>query len=264
MDAKLSLTTACGAKCATCPAWKRPASMMSVDDFCHIWMKLNDSPFVDRILINGTGDITVHPEHEEFFEAMEVYKRKPVIMTTNGAYLKKVPKVLDELIISFNGGTPEGYKRTTGLDFHKVSENIRSLYPFHGVWVEMHCLIWQDNEGEEEAFAEHWKDFPGRKRISYKAENQGGEYFGVMEDNERIPCDYLSTLCVEWDGRVSACNHDWEGVSDFGNLLSDSVRDVLFNDKRIAMIEAHKRGEFTGICESCNYNVRVDGKIRYV
>jgi len=268
IDAKLSLTTACGAKCATCPAWKRPANTMDTETFVTVWQKLNDSPLINRILINGTGDITAVKDWHDFMEGAAVYKRKFVTMTTNAAHLDYIPGVLDELIISFNGGTPETYKKTTGLSFEKVSANIRKLYPDIAKLknAEIHCLIWDGNEDDAEKFAEHWADFPGRRRISYKVENQNREYFGKADfkDDNRIPCDYLTKLCVEWDGRVSACNHDWNNLSSFGNLKTDDVLYVMNHPERRRMMEEHSRGEFKGICESCNYNVTDSGKVVYV
>lgn len=267
VDAKISITTACGAKCATCPSWKQPQHTMSVDEFEEIYIKLSNSPIVGRILINGTGDITAIGGWEQYLKAVLPYKKKFTTMTTNAAGLDHVPEVLDELIISFNGGKPDTYNKTTGLDFETVAENIRALYPdYHKLDnLEMHCLIWKGNEGDEQEFLNYWRDFPGALRLSFKTENQGREYFGVdrARDNHRIPCDYLGKICVEHDGRVAACNHDWGNKSNFGNLFNMSVAEVWRHPDRMRMTQEHFQGEFSGICEKCNYNVPADGKIVY-
>lgn len=268
IDAKLSLTTACGAKCATCPSWTKPQKTMDAETFVTVWQKLNDSPLISRILINGTGDITAVENWHDYMEGAAMYKRKTVIMTTNGANLDYIPGVLDELIISFNGGTRETYGKTTGLSFDDVTHNISKLCRDIARLkkAEIHCLIWKGNDGDAEKFAEHWADFPGRRRISYKVENQSREYFGTdgFRDVDRVPCDYLTKLCIEWDGRVSACNHDWGGLSSFGNLKTDDVMTVMRHPERMRMIDEHERGEYGGICESCNYNVTDVGKVVYV
>jgi radical SAM protein with 4Fe4S-binding SPASM domain len=268
IDAKISITTACGAKCDTCPSWKRKPETMSVEDFEIIYRKLSKSPLIGRILINGTGDITAINDWKHYFEVMNRHKTKYTIMTTNAANLTEIPDALDELIISFNGGTPEGYKATTGLDFHEVAGQIRELYPQFGKLknLEMHCLIWSGNAGTEQAFVEYWRDFPGALRISWKCENQNEEYFGTPRgvDFQRIPCDYLGKIVVEHDGRVSACNHDWEGKSNFGALLTQEVAEVWRSVERERMTTEHIQGTFSGICEKCNYNVRADGKLVYV
>ena len=268
IDAKISITTACGARCATCPSWQREPKVMGLDDFETVFKKLCDAPIVSRILINGTGDITAIDGWHDYFDIMAKHKNKPLIMTTNGAYLDMVPDCLDELIISFNGGTPETYKESTGLDFNEVAAKIRALYP--QFWklknLEMHCLIWKENENTEEEFVEYWRDFPGALRVSWKCDNQGGDYFGTMRgmDGIRIPCSYLSSLNIEHDGRVSACCHDWEGKTDFGNLLNDSVGEVWRSPEREKMVAQHYQGKYSGICEHCNFNVRAEGKFAYI
>lgn len=268
IDAKISITTACGAKCATCPSWKQKPHTMSVEDFETVYTKLSQSPLIGRILINGTGDITAIPGWEKYFEIIEKHKTKFTTMTTNAANLTSVPDCLDELIISFNGGTAESYNKTTGLDYNKVSSLIKHLYPEFGKLgnLEMHCLIWKETEGDEEAFINHWRDFPGAIRFSYKTENQNQEYFGVdrFRDQNRIPCDYLGKICVEHDGHIAACNHDWDHISNFGNLLTDSVAEVWRSPERERITTEHYQQRFIGICEHCNYNVRADGKIAYV
>jgi radical SAM protein with 4Fe4S-binding SPASM domain len=265
IQAKFSITTECGAKCATCPSWKQPQRTMDIDTFLDIWKKLNDEPAISSIMINGTGDITAVEGWEKYLEAALPFKKKHILMTTNGAYLENIPAVVDTLVISFNGGTPETYRKTTGLDFDAVAQNIRKLYPqMERLGVEIHCLIWKGNEGDAAAFIDFWEDFPGKRRISYKAENQGGEYFGIMPDDHRVPCDYLNKLCIEYDGHVAACNHDWKMQSNFGDLKTQSITDVMNHPDRRRMVDEHLKHQFTGICEKCNYNVASAGKVAYV
>jgi len=265
IHAKFTITTECGAKCATCPSWKQPQKTMDIETFMDIWKKLNDDPRIGSIMINGTGDITAVPGWHEYMTEAASYKRKHVLMTTNGAYLDCVPAVLDTIVISFNGGTKETYEKTTGLDFDKVRKNIWDLYKdLDKIGSEIHCLIWKGNEKDAAAFCDLWADFPGKKRISYKAENQGGNDFGVMPDDKRIPCEYLEKLCIEHDGRVAACNHDWQAVSNFGNLKTDTIDSVMTHPERLRMMEEHAAGKYTGICEKCNYNVQATGKVVYV
>lgn len=265
MDAKLSITNYCGAKCATCPNWKQPVRTMPYEDFEKIWEKLNAAPMVGRILINNVGDVNELPDSLRYLIRIEDHK-KPVIMTTNANSLVYVPRI-EELVISFNGGTKESYERTTGLSFAKVIENIRNAYKQleRIPKVEMHCIIWKGNEGTEERLLELWKDFPGRIRFGYKVENQGQEYFGKEEykDDTRIFCDYLTMLSIAPTGKVISCAHDFSETTDWGDLNAQTVDEVLSNPERVKMIKKHSQGIFDGLCESCNYNVSVKGKFIY-
>ncbi len=224
------------------------------------------SPYVDRILLNNTGDMYIHPQRKEIWEFIETHHNKPVIMTTNAAKMDYVPKV-DFIAISFNGGTKESYEYTTGLPFEKTIMKIRSHYPELAKRpAEIHCLIWDGNEGTEDQLKELWKDFPGRVRLSYKYDNQFKEDHTVKKykKTERIPCDYLGMLSIMPSGQVVSCAHDFVGITDYGNIFYHKIADIVTNRLRKEKRMEHFDGEYTGLCEKCNYNTALDDRIIYI
>jgi radical SAM protein with 4Fe4S-binding SPASM domain len=241
---------------------------MAFDDFRTIWDKLMASPLVNRVLINNTGDCYVMDDAIRYLLYAESHKRKYVAMTTNAGALSYIPRI-DELVISFNGGTKEAYEYTVGLPFDETVERIRSAYHMISSQVrhaELHCLVWDGNAGTEQALLELWHDFPGRVRVSYKYDNQHKADHTLPEhrQSQRIPCDYLGMLCVQPDGQVIACAHDFKRETNFGNLLTGSVEDVMQHPARGEMIERHRRFDFGGLCEKCNYNTPVGGRVAYL
>lgn len=266
MDAKLSLTTHCNARCKTCPVWEYTGKHIDVDSFKLLWTKLMLSDKVHRILLNNTGDMYIHPHRKELFDYMSSHKHKPIIMTTNAAAMDSVPAV-DLLIISFNGGTKETYEFTTGLPFDKTVARIKSFYPqLKNVYCELHCLMWEGNEGTEDNLKELWQDFPGRVRLSYKYDNQMKEdkTISKYKRETRVYCDYLDMLSILPDGQVVTCAHDFAGETNLGNALTDQIDDIIFNQMRIKKQREHRDGNFSGLCADCNYNTGVDGKIVYL
>jgi radical SAM protein with 4Fe4S-binding SPASM domain len=266
VDAKLTITNVCGARCATCPSWKQPERTMEYQDFKRAWEILNNAPEVDRILVNNVGDVNELSDSIRYLTHMEE-RRKQVIMTTNGNSLEYVPKI-DVMVISFNGGTKETFEKTTGMDFDRVVGNIKAAYDQlkYIPYVELDCLIWKGNEGTEMDFYSLWKDFPGRLRISYKVENQGGNYFGLKkhEETKRIYCQYLDWLSIAPSGQVISCAHDFAETTNWGNIYRDKMSDIVRHPGRIKMQEAHRRGEFPGLCRACNFNTPEDGKIVFL
>ena len=87
MDCKLSVTTVCGARCATCPVWRGPRATMEFEDFRIVWDKLMASPMISRVLLNNTGDMNTLAKRMLYFMHIEANYRKPVVMTTNGVNL---------------------------------------------------------------------------------------------------------------------------------------------------------------------------------
>lgn len=257
MDVKLTITNVCGARCATCPNWRMTPKTMPFTTFATVWRILNDAPEVSRILINNVE----LPDAMKYLLRMQQRKKK-ALMITNGNHLKYVPKI-DGIIISFNGGTKETYEKTTGLNFHRVITNIKNAYPqLRSIkMVEMHCLIWKGNMGDESAFKELWADFPGRLRISYKVENQGGDDLGLVNNGTRRRCKYLDCLSVAPSGTVLSCAHDFAETTNWGNVLTDKVSTLMKHPSRLAMRATHEKGTWPGLCENCNYNVPEEGKI---
>ena len=266
MDAKISITTDCNAKCKTCPVWEYPGEHMGVAEFKLMWTKLMLAPEVTRVLLNNTGDMFIHPHRKEIFEYIRAHHYKPVIMTTNAAAMDCVPPV-DVLIISFNGGSKEDYEYTTGLPFKKTMERIKRFYPdMEGVHCEIHCLAWDGNKGCEDALKALWEDFPGRVRVSYKYDNQMQEDHTIEEyrKDKRIPCDYLGMLSIMPNGQIVSCAHDFQGVTNYGNIFTDRIKDLLENRMRKQKRIEHYEGRYTGLCEKCNYNTGIEGRIVYL
>jgi len=268
MTVKISITTECGAKCKTCPVWQKKKETMSVDTFRLLWARVNSWPGISKIFINSTGDVNSLPNKREYFNIIEKLQGPPVSITMNGRGFDYVPRV-DTLIFSFNGSNKDNYEHTTGLDFEETVRNIKSKYQEireRTKYREVNYLVWRENAGGESEFLDLWRDFPGILRIGYKCENQFGEYFGAvpgMEDEERIPCDYLEGITIAPNCQVIRCAHDFDFSTSWGNALEDPIGKILANPDRIKLIEAHNQGDYPGLCESCNYNVSTAGKFFY-
>lgn len=243
---------------------------MQVHEWARIWEKLNASAAIHKILLNNTGDVWNHPEADAILAVLGSGKVKWTVMTTNAGKMQYIPDGIDELIISFNGGTKQGYERTTGLPFEEVVENIRSLYPqMHKVKdLQMHCLMWDGNEGEEDDLLKLWSDFPGKIRVSYKYDNQQHADHTIEEykTEQRIPCDYIyNMLCIYPGGEVWMCAHDFHGENKWGNVLTDSIDEVIMNVGRVNKLQEHIEKKYTGLCEKCNYNRPQDAELfRYI
>jgi radical SAM protein with 4Fe4S-binding SPASM domain len=268
MDAKITITTECGAKCRTCPVHTMPKEFMDFDYFTRMWDKLmHEDRYINRVLLNNTGDMYYHPDCDRMFDYIEEHHYRPVIMTTNASRMKRIPKI-DEIVISFNGGTKEAYEYTTGLDFDAVVKNIKDAYEeLEKVpTLQLHCLIWEGNKGTERDLAELWKDFPGSVRISYKYDNQMKEDYTLAQYKryDREPCKYLGMLSIMPDGQIISCAHDFEQTRNFGNYVENDTFDIIMHPQRQEILAAHYEGKYPGICEKCNFNTPDRGKVFYV
>ena len=240
---------------------------MPYDTFKQVWDKLQAAGPIDKIVLNSTGELYAMPDHIKYLLYAESNKKKFTTLQTNGSLLDYVPEI-DQLVISFNGGTKETYEATTGLDFDETVRHIRDAYPQIKTRVkraDLHMLAWEGNKGTEQALVDLWADFPGHIRISYKFDNQHKDDLGVEEyrSDKRILCDYLGMVTIQPDGRIIACAHDFDNQTDFGNILTSTIYETAIHPNRTALRAKHLCGEFPGICKDCNYNTPTEGRIFY-
>jgi len=268
MLAKISFTTECGAKCITCPSWKQPKKHMSFDNFTKIYDKLNKWNTINGYIFSSTGDIYYHPECERILHYAVANKCKTISLSTNASRMHYIPKI-NELIISFNGFDKESYERVTGLDYEVVLNNIIRSYgeiEHNTENAEIHMLSFKDNEILKDDVDRLWSDFPGKVRISYKYDNQmkDDKTLDDYKCDDRFLCDYLYMVNVNTDGKVISCCHDFKYETNFGNILTDSEHDIVYNYNRLTKKKEHSDNKFKGLCEKCNYNTILEGKIEYV
>lgn len=254
---KVTITTRCGAKCKTCPCHALAQHRtMSFPTFHRVlnWIEYLAQP-ADTIFLNGVGDVMCLLDAPKYLARIAACPLN-TSLTTNGLFLNMLPKVRS-LVISFNGGTLEAHHAVTGLDSARVLANIQRLYPdMLGKHVEIHCLICKLNEGTEGNLLKLFEGFPGRIRVSYKCENQGGDDLTVESKRKpnRIPCDYLENVTIDANGFMLQCPHDFEARSNLG-FAQGTLDEVMHNPERVRLRKEHCAGVYTGLCERCNYNI---------
>jgi len=268
MIAKLTLTTACGAKCITCPNWQHEKKHMPFNNFVTIWNKIIEEQRIHKVILNNVGDLYYHPDCVKILKYINRNRREDLWITliTNGSKMSFIPNI-HELIVSFNGGDKESYEKITGLSFQQVTYNIKYKYADikkNADQAELNILIFEENKDSEENIKNIWNDFPGKVRISYKYDNQGGKdlTLGKYKQKKRIFCNYLDIINIDWNGDIVMCAHDWQRENVWGNFLTDDYDRIVRNKERLEKIKEQGREEFLGICEKCNFNVKEN--VKYV
>lgn len=270
VEIKTTFTTRCSARCVTCLN-------------CTIENQFDIEVEVFKDLVNQVIEMSEHiknPLYFSFFNVGESFLHKDFMdmcnwaipkmkehnirtsIVTNGSHIKEIPEGIDDFFISFNAGKKETYEEITKMNYDEVRQNILRLYHSgefkKAANVQIHMLCFDANQGQEKDFKETFKELKGVKcRFSYKYDNQHEEtdYKGIEEKPSRVPCDYLTNkINIYPNGDVHLCAHDFKDTVVFGNLKNSSLNKILNSEKRKNLIEQHKAGNFTGICEKCDYN----------
>lgn len=253
-------TTACNARCTMCPlpTMQRTRGRMSEALFhkiVHDGLEMGVRHFIPFL----NGEPLVDPR---FFAWMDYMAERDIITTifTNVSLLtaEKAQRLaqytnINEVVLSFHGGTKEAYERVMGLDYDDCkakTEHFLSIAPYP---VKVYMTEFEDNAGTRAAFRATWGDHAFI-----------GAYFNWAGDRPSAlaarhlqspkPCArVLGQMTIMWDGRVNLCCMDIEGRVVLGNANTQHLRDIWENNQ--AMRNRHKALDFDmPLCKTCNVN----------
>jgi len=265
----LEISNICNLSCRFCPGTKRPKKAMTVEEFSSLLPKLR--PYTDYLYFHLMGEPLLHPKLEQFLELAGSHGFQ-VILTTNGTLLKKQ----QEMLLA----SPALHK--INISLHAFEANDLSV-PFETYLGD--CLafgkacagkklvvyrLW--NQGGEDARnaeileAMH-RYFPGNwikerlgTRIADRTYLEYGDKFDwpdltAAEGDNRVFCyglrDQLGILC---DGTVVPCCLDHEGDLALGNLLCQSMEEILNTSRATAIYEGFSNREAAEeLCRKCGY-----------
>ena len=268
----LEISNVCNLRCSFCPGTRRPPKVMDEATFASLLPKLR--PWTDYLYFHLMGEPLCHPHLETLLRLANDTGFK-VILTTNGTLLQKQQAML---------------LRSPGL--HKVNVSLHAFeandlqMPF-GQYLDQ-CLsfgkaaegkvlvsyrLW--NSGGQEAlndqildalacyFPKPWVQERRGIRIGQRVYLEHGDKFdwpdlGAAEGSDAVFCyglrDQLGVLC---DGTVVPCCLDHEGDLALGNLLEDSMEEILETDRAKAIYEGFSHGKAAEeLCRKCGYATR--------
>ena len=271
MDAFFGVTDQCSGRCITCPAWtiKRPPQYMDLETFKVAWDKCNDSPLIERILINWIGDIYKHPDRAKFWDYMERNKNwdKQLVVTTTGDSIDYIIHAVNTLVISFNGYDKESYEGVMKIPFEKTVRNIRRWYKRleQVPCAELHHIVF-DKCNNVDKYFKLWEDFPGHIRYTTKYDTKKFTPDRTFEDarTEKIPCIYFDCLTIAPSGKVLMCVQDMRFLTDWGNIKTDEIADLFNRPERVEMKERHGKKDWSAFCEDCNCNVEIKNNVFFL
>lgn len=265
----LEISNICNLSCRFCPGTKRTPSVMTEEVFSSLLPKLR--PWTDFLYFHLMGEPLCHPRLETFLKLAGEAGFK-VILTTNGTLLEKQREILLN--------APGLHKVNISLHAFEANdldipfeEYLRRCFAF-GQAAEGNKLVvyrlWNQG-GEEEknqaileamhrAFPGEWKVEPRGTRIGQRVYLEYGDKFdwpdlSAQEGSDAVFCyglrDQLGVLC---DGTVVPCCLDHEGDLALGDLLEQSLEEILETPRAKAIYEGFRsRKAAEELCRKCGY-----------
>ena len=265
----LEISNVCNLSCAFCPGTGRRPKIMEPAEFAALLAKLR--PWTDYLYFHLMGEPLCHPNLESYLRLAGEAGFK-VILTTNGTLLPKVQDMLlsapalHKVNISLHAFEANDLKMTfrdylSGcFAFGKAAEG-RKLISYR-LWNGggQNALNQQILDTMHQYFPGEWVEERKGIRIGQRIYLEYGEKFdwpdlSAWDGGDSVFCyglrDQLGVLC---DGTVVPCCLDHEGDLSLGNLLTDSMEDILGSQRARAIFEGFSRGQAAEeLCRKCGY-----------
>ena len=272
MQLQLENTNLCQAKCLFCPhaGLKRPKLTMGLELHRKIVDEAATIALIDQFTITGLGEPLLDKGLIEKIRYTSATMDKSVGLDiyTNGNLLtvdlgKRLADAgLKTLMISLNAMRADKRREIMGLDdFKRVSDVAHELIEiFNGsgsMCVVVKAIVTKDLlEGDEQIqFMKNWGGgvADGGNAFLHLEGNWAGKNYKVRT-TQTTPCSRaLSSIMVLADGRVSLCCQDAEGEVTFGDLHSETLRDIYQKEAYVKLRQTHidgRRNELL-LCKDC-------------
>lgn len=268
----------CELDCIFCyrKSLKSTHGLMEFETFGKIIEQMRQYNLPYTLAFGGSGEPLMHPKFYSILEmACEEHLVERIIIETNGLYAdlnfkqflekQKGEKVF--VIINNNGLDRDSYSRLHGADkFDAVYKNIISLSELNNkekerIFVQIMKINETDEiqKGEQRSYLDKYYDF-WEKQLPIILQKQN-IYFGKIKDRrysdlsplKRIPCWHLQRdLYILADGTVSFCKEDIDGNFSRGNINSESLAEILENQKKSFIENYNFKFPINPDCEKCD------------
>ena len=265
----LEISNLCNLSCRFCPGTKRTKKAMTEEEFSTLLPKIR--PYADYLYFHLMGEPLLHPRLERFLE-MAGEQGFKVILTTNGTLLKSK----QEMLLS----SPALHKLNISLHAFEANDlavpfaqYLNDCFAFGKASNGQKLVVYRLwNQGGEDAQNVQILDtmrkyFPGNwvkerlgTRIADRTYLEYGDKFdwpdlSAAEGGSRVFCyglrDQLGILC---DGTVVPCCLDHDGDLALGNLLTQTMDEILNSPRAKAIYEGFSHREAAEeLCRKCGY-----------
>lgn len=270
----LEITNICNRSCAFCPGTKRQPAMMDEAAFRLLTDRLQGQ--TEYLYFHLMGEPLLHPQLALFLQ-IAGKKGFRVILTTNGTLLPQTQDILlaapalHKVNISLHSfeanedGCPEDYLRGC-TDFAQAAA-ARGITVSLRLWNEDGAQTAGLHERNPEilaflhrAFPQPWRKNARGSCLSEhiylnRAERFDWPSMTAEDGGNAVFCyglkDQLGVLC---DGTAVPCCLDGEGHIPLGDLLTQSVDEIMNSPRAKAMAEGFRRRRATEeLCRRCGY-----------
>lgn len=271
--AYIEITNICNLRCTFCPGTERESRVMPLEDFQRLTGRLKGR--VRYLYLHVMGEPLLHPELGEILRLAEDFR---VCVTTNGTKLEEKGEVLlsapslHKVSVSLHSAEGNGAAELTGY--------LRAVWDFalraSSAGTVCALRLWnaggaEERNGEILAFLagelgahplELEQPRQGSWRLGERLYLERAEKFewpdmDAPETGTRFCLGLREQVAVLCDGTAVPCCMDHEGDIPLGNLLEQSLEEILDSPRAKALIRGFSEGRpAERLCRRCGFATR--------
>lgn len=275
----IEITNVCNLKCKFCPETKRNKESMSLENFEEVIRKIHN--YTKLVCLHVKGEPLLHNQLEDILKILEKYNLKANI-TTNGTLIKekleiiKNSKAVRQINFSIHSITQnEMLNKQYLYNIFESAEQLENVINSYRLW-NLQSIRENNINNEIIKMIESYYNIQNLKErliendfIKIKENmfiNQDTEFTWPDISNEPIieegRCLALKEqIAILVDGTVVPCCLDNNGDIPLGNILEETVEDILKSPKSIAIKKNFENGIITcKLCKTCGFLKRLESK----
>ena len=279
----VEITNVCNLKCKFCPETSREKAFMSAENFEYIISKIHK--YTNLVYLHVKGEPLLHSKLGEILKILEKYDLKANI-TTNGTLIKEKLEIIKKSTavrqINFsinsimqNEGANEQYLQ----DIFESVEELKDVIISYRLWNlksirenDVNSFIikaiekYYNIQNLKQKLSEN-NFFELKKKVFI---NQDIEFTwpdikleNVIESGRCLALKEQIAILV--DGTVVPCCLDNNGDIPLGNILEESLEDILNSPKSAVIKKNFENSIITcKLCKTCGFLKRLEGKRKLI
>jgi radical SAM protein with 4Fe4S-binding SPASM domain len=256
----IEISAICNLKCRMCPTGlgtlKRKRGIMSDETFVKVIQE--SRRYGSAIRFVRWGEPLTHPSFTDYCKAV---KDAGLLLhfNTNGVLFdydlmtEVLQMNVDSVKFSFQGATPNEYKRWRGFDgFDSLYTIIEVLYARRGVFPTPYIRVGTTvTDADTAENIERFKDKFGAvaDKVTVKKTRAGTETTSYPNCPE-----VWDKMSINWDGSVSACCSDSDNKMIIGDIHTQSMSNIWNYNARLNEIRdllANRKHDEIEVCSRC-------------
>jgi len=278
----IEITNICNLKCTFCPETNRRKQLMSIENFEEVIRKIHEH--TNLVCLHVKGEPLLHNKLKEILEILEKYNLKANI-TTNGTLIKeklkiiKNSKIVRQMNFSIHSITQNSLLNTQYLqDIFESAEQLKNTMISYRLW-NLQSIKENGVNNNIIKTIEEYYNIPNLKQqliendfIKIKENmfiNQDIEFTWpdinkkpIIENGRCLALKEQVAILV--DGTVVPCCLDNNGDIPLGNIIEESLEEILNKEKTNLIRKNFENSIITcEICKTCGFLKRLESKRKH-